>query len=295
MNNNYFLEPQRILLSGSQGFVGKALKSFLQDAGHTVICLKRSVMPKKEAGSIFWDPSTGRLVKDDFERFDAVIHLAGENIAKGRWTKKRKDRIFQSRVRDTWLLSQVLLRLCSPPKTVICASAIGYYGDRGIEMLNEKSPAGCGFLADLCKKWEEALDGIKNRGSRVVHARFGIILGREGGMLKKIPPLILGKEEQIISWIALEDVLGALYHCLALPEIEGPVNFTSPYPVTQLEFVNTIHKKAYFHIPSWLLKLFLGEMAKELLLSSTLAYPEVLMKTGYRFRCPNLREVILRK
>lgn len=181
----YSNDPLRILLSGSSGFIGSALKLLLQLAGHDLICLVRN---KKLLGesSIFWNPSDGQLEKDDFEGFDAVIHLAGAGIADHRWTTKFKEKLFLSRCRDTWLLSQVLCRLYRPPKVMIAASAIGYYGDRGKEELTEDSPPGTGFLADLCKQWEKSTDAIENRGTRVVHTRFGAVLGKNGGILRKM-------------------------------------------------------------------------------------------------------------
>ncbi len=271
----------RILVSGSHGFVGRALTSFLQEAGHTVVPLVRS----KEEGAVCWDPESGKLNPEEFEGFDAVIHLAGENIATGRWTKKKKDKIFQSRVRDTWFLSQVLLRLARPPKTLICASAMGFYGNRPNEILTEESPPGNGFLSCLCKKWEEATIPIENRGTRVIHTRFGLILHPSGGILKKMNkfPVIFGNPNQIISWIALGDVIGGIDYCLRVEEISGPVNFTSPYPVIQEELIKTP-----LRIPACLVRLLLGQMGEEMLLSSSCVYPEKLIKSGYVFRHPIL-------
>ncbi len=271
----------RILVSGSHGFVGSALTSFLQAKGHVVVPLVRY----KQEGAVCWDPANGKLQLEDFEGFDAVIHLAGESIASGRWTKKKKEKIFQSRARDTWLLSQVLLRLCRPPKTLICASAIGFYGNRPGEILSEESPLGRGFLASVCKKWEEATTSIENRGTRVVHTRFGVILDPKGGILKKMNkfPVMFGDKNQILSWIVLEDVVGAIYHCLIHEQISGPVNFTSPYPIVQQELIKTP-----FRIPSCIVKLLLGQMGEEVLLSSACVYPEKLLRTGYIFRHPIL-------
>lgn len=293
----------KILISGSGGFVGKALVPFLEAAGHEITSLSRG-KGSKEDGKIFWDPDTGTLHKEDFEDFDAVIHLAGKNIASGRWTKKRKQEFFLSRCRDTWLLSQVLLRLYRPPKTLISASAIGIYGNRGKEILTEESARGRGFLADLCVKWEEATIPIANRGTRVVNTRFGTILGRSGGMLGKMIPLFklglggyFGSGQQIISWVAFDDVVGAINHALHTDTLEGPVNITAPHPVSQREFVKILakkfHRPAFCHIPGWALKILVGkEMAEEMLLSGSYVLPEKLLKTGYQFKYPTLEEAL---
>ncbi len=291
----------RILLSGSSGLIGSALKNFLQHAGYEVVRLVRN---KEEVpgGAIYWDPIHGLFQKEDFEGFDAVIHLAGSNIAKGRWTKKRKEQIFLSRCRDTWLLSHVLCRLYKPPITLIAASAVGFYGDRGDEELTEESPQGTGFLADLCGKWEKGTEAIENRGTRVVHARFGAVLSGEGGALKKILTPIrlgvggkMGSGKQWVSWIGIDDVLGACDHCLTREELTGPVNFTTPEPVTQEEFVKTLaknaHRPAFCHLPSWMVKALFGEMGKEVILSSQKVKPEKLLKTGYTFRHPDLQSL----
>jgi hypothetical protein len=286
----------RILLSGSTGFIGRPLMAFLQKEGHQVVALVRH---RGAQESVYWDPSTGTLSPEDFEGFDAVIHLAGENIAAGRWTKKRKDQLFLSRCRDTWLLSQVLSRLSSPPRIVLCASAVGIYGNRGAEILTEKSAPGTGFLAHLTLKWEEATRAIAARGSRVVHMRFGTVLSPSGGMLRKMLPLFkwglggkLGSGEQYISWIALSDLLTAIYHCLTVETLSGPVNITAPNSITQAEFAKQLatflRRPAFFHIPAILLRLVFAEMGEELLLASTRAYPQKLLDSGYNFRMDHL-------
>lgn len=300
--DSYPKEPLRILLSGASGFVGSRLKIFLQLAGHNVI---RLVRDKKELAedSIFWDPLHGEGRKEDFEGFDAVIHLAGAGISQGRWTKKSKESLFLSRCRDTWLLSQILCRLYQPPKTVISASAIGFYGDRGSEVLTENSKPGTGFLSDLCQEWEKATDAIENRGARVVHPRFGAVLGAKGGMLQKMSGPFrwglggkLGNGKQIVSWIGIDDLLGGIYHCLMNERITGPVNFVAPEPVSQSEFSRALAKKmgrpAFFHVPASILKLGLGEMAKELILSSQNVMPKKLQETGYTFRYPDLKTAL---
>lgn len=292
----------RILLSGSSGLIGSHLRAFLQGKGHEVVRLVRS-QGEKGNDAIYWDPVHGTFQKEDFEGFDAVIHLAGAGMAAGRWTEKKKEQLFLSRCRDTWLLSQVLVRLYSPPKTLLCASGVGFYGDRGDEELSEASSQGQGFLADLCGKWEKATEAIENRGTRVVHMRFGPALSEKGGMLRQLlGPFRLGlggkmgTGKQWISWIALGDLLGALDHCLRTEEISGPVNFSAPHPVTQEEFAHILAKKlgrpAFFHLPRWLLILLFGEMAKEMLLVSQKLNPEVLLKSGYKFQYPDLKTAL---
>lgn len=300
--NRYPRIHLRILLSGSSGFIGSHLKMFLQLAGHEVVCLVRKLEDLTE-DAIYWDPVHAMVQKEDFEGFDAVVHLAGAAIAQGRWTKKKKERLFLSRCRDTWLLSQVLCRLYRPPKTLLCASAIGFYGDRGDQELREDSPQGHGFLADLCGKWEKATEMIENRGTRVIHARFGVVLSAKGGVLKKIigPARLglsgkMGSGKQWISWIGIDDLLAACYHCLMKEGISGPVNFVAPLPVTQEEFIRTLstklHRPAFCHFPRWVLRLVFGEMAQETLLASQNVKPAYLLKTGFTFRYSDLKTAL---
>lgn len=292
----------RILLSGSSGFIGSALSQFLRQRGHEVVPLVRFRAPFP---SVHWDPVHGEISKEDFEGFDAVIHLAGKSIASGWWTKRYKKKIFLSRCRDSWLLSQVLTRLYRPPKIVICASAVGFYGDRGAEVLTEKSSKGNGFLPDLCERWEASMQSIENRGARVVKARFGSVLDPSGGILARLLPLcqlrLLGKwgnGHQMISWIALEDAVGALYHALITDTVEGPLNVVAPTPVSQEVFAKTLCQKQGISIglplPAWLIRFCLGEMGKALFLSSAAVTPLKLVDTGYIFKCPTL-EILMRK
>lgn len=287
----------KILLSGASGFIGKALSASLREKGHSVIPLIRG---SPRPGAVSWDPSRGVGDPGDFEGFDALIHLAGENIASGRWTKRKKEQIFLSRCRDTWLLAQILIRCKSPPKTVISASAIGIYGDRGKEILTEESLPAKDFLADLCVRKEAALESVEKMGCRVVHARFGIVLSPQGGMLAKMLPLFrlglgarLGSGEQMMSWITLADLIGALEFVLKEEKLRGPVNFTAPHPISQAQFAQALAAqfghKLHFCIPAFLLRWLLGEMADELLLVSAAAIPKRLMDSGYVFQDSFLR------
>lgn len=288
----------RILLSGSNGFIGSHFKALLEGAGHTVIPLLRGPLVKSET-AVYWDPNQGILCKDHFEDFDAVVHLAGESLSNGRWNKKRKEKIFLSRCRDTWLLSQVLCRLYRPPPILIAASAIGFYGDRGQEELTEESRPGNGFLSDLCCKWERATDAIEQRGTRVVHPRFGMVLSRRAGALAKMlmPYKLglggrLGSGEQIISWIAIDDAIGALYHMLMEETLFGPVNLVSPTPLAQKLFAEILakrlHRIAWMPLPKLLLRLIYRDLADEVLLASSCVKPKKLLDSSYLFRHTDL-------
>ncbi len=251
---------------------------------------------------IFWDPSQKKISLSDLEGFDAVIHLSGENIASGRWTEKKKKRIRKSRILSTHLLTEALVQLSKPPQVFISASATGYYGNQGNEILNERSPRGEGFLASLCEQWEDAANPA-HRKIRVVHPRFGIILASQGGALEKMTRpfrwglgAVLGKGNQYLSWIAMEDVVRGMEHILKTESLEGPVNFVSAQPVTQKEFAKTLGKvlrrPVLFSVPETVLKLVLGEMAEELLLTSVRAMPEKLLKSGFQFHAPQLESTL---
>jgi uncharacterized protein (TIGR01777 family) len=240
---------------------------------------------------------------DDFEGFHTVIHLAGENISDHRWTEEKKEAIFISRVRHTWLLAQALSRLKRPPKVFFSASAVGYYGDRGDEILTEESRKGKGFLSDVCAKWEEASGVLDQMKTRVIRARFGIVLSKEGGMLARLLPLLrwglygrLGSGKQWMSWIALEDLIGALEFTMA-QDVKGVFNFTSPNPVTNAEFTQQLaklmHHRPFVPLPAWLIKLVFGEKGKQLFLSSTRAVPKRLLDKGFKFQKANLSDLLL--
>jgi hypothetical protein len=291
--------PLRILLSGSTGFIGKQLFSLLQLAGHEVVPLSRG----KTGRGIRWNPEKGEVPQEELEGFDGVIHLAGKNIASSRWTERLKKKLFLSRCRDTWLLSQALLRTKNSPACFLAASAVGIYGNRGEEPLSEESALGEGFLADLCKHWEEASGALPKKGIRTVRARFGLVISPEGGLLKRlIGPIkwgggaILGSGKQYLSWIALDDLIYALYHLLVDKEIEGPVNVVAPEPLTMTAFMKTLGR--HLHRPIWLkigsgpLSMVGGEMAREMVLASQRALPKRLEETGCNFRYPTLDQAL---
>ena len=302
----------RIAITGAGGLVGKELTAFLTAGGHEVIRLQRkndaagsvAAASKKDAQkSGSWNVATGELSLPAGEPLDAVVHLAGESIAAGRWTPAVKERIRTSRVEATHRLAIALARTSPQPTTFICASAIGFYGNRGNLRLDESSSAGEGFLAEVCRDWEAAAQPAREAGIRVSHARFGMILTPRGGALSKmLTPFRLGgggpigKGEQIWSWIAIDDVVGALHHLLMNPETAGPANLTAPHAVSSKQFARTLgrvlRRPAFIPMPAAAARLALGEMADELLLASAHVVPRRLLDTGYRFRFADLEAAL---
>ncbi len=287
-----------ILVTGSTGFVGSALVPFLAAGGHRITRLVRTT-PEHGIAEVQWDPEAGVMDIARLEGLDAVVHLAGENIATGRWTAEKKVKIHDSRVGGTRLLCDSLAGLKQPPKVLVCASAIGYYGDRGDELLTEESASGTGFLAGVCREWEAAAKPAVQKGIRVVHPRFGMVLSGAGGALARLlQPFkmglggVLGTGHQYISWIALDDLLGVIVHALTTEALQGPVNAVTPNPVTNQEFTRTLgrilSRFTPFAMPAVAARLTFGEIADELLLASQRVQPTRLLATGYRFRYPDL-------
>ena len=285
-----------ILVTGSTGFIGAALVSRLAEGGHRLIRLRRGA----RSGDVgpTWNPDTGQVHLDDGLQLDAVIHLAGESIAQ-RWTPAAKTRIRSSRVEATRLLSEALARLPQPPRVLICASATGFYGERGEEILDEKSAPGTGFLPEVCEAWEAAADAAQQRGIRVVHLRLGIVLAQQGGALAKMLTAFrlglggrLGTGRQYWSWIALEDLLRVVEMALHEDRLRGAVNAVSPGPVTNLDFTRALaralHRPAILPMPAFAVKLLFGEMGCAALLASTRVRPLRLLETGFEFRFPQL-------
>ncbi|MSR83925.1 MAG: TIGR01777 family protein [Candidatus Latescibacteria bacterium] len=290
----------KILVTGSGGLIGAALVQSLRTQGNEVCCLKRGTT---NGDGIGWDPEAGRLDAGALEGLDAVVHLAGENIAAGRWTPERKQRILASRVQGTQLLSERLASLTRRPSVLICASAVGYYGDCGTEELGEDSPPGRGFLAGVCRAWEEAAEPARAAGMRTARLRFGMVLSAEGGALARmLPPFRLGlggrigSGRQYLSWISLDDAVRALGHLLDRQDLSGPFNAVSPHPCTNAEFTRALgkvlHRPAVCPVPAWALRLALGEMADELLLASTRAMPRRLLESRFRFEHPGLEDTL---
>lgn len=292
--------PLTVAISGAGGLIGSALVPFLTTAGHRVMRLVRSSTQGKQ-DAIQWDPERGIVDKVRLDGSDAVVHLAGANIADGRWTPEGKRLIRESRVKGTRLLCEALTRLPRPPKTLICASAIGYYGNRRDEVLGEESSPGDGFLAEVCQAWEAATQPAEESGIRVVHARLGIVLSPAGGALAKmlLPFQLglggrLGDGAQYMSWTTLDDVVGALFHILISESVSGAVNVVAPNPVTNREFTKTLglvlKRPTLFPVPALALHFVLGEMADALLLASTRVEPQRLLASEYAFRYPGLED-----
>ena len=291
----------KILISGSHGLIGSALMKSLKADDHEVFGLVRHA-PHDDT-EVEWYPERGSLALARLEGMDAVIHLAGESIAEGRWMDEKKRRIRESRVKGTILLSEALANLKHPPQTLLCASAIGYYGDRGDEILTEESVPGNDFLAGVCIEWERATESAREKGIRVVNLRFGIILSIEGGALAKmLPPFRMGaggrigSGKQWMSWIALDDVVGAVKFALINNAVRGPVNVVAPNPVTNGEFTKALgrmlSRPTIFPIPAFGVRLAFGEMADALLLSSQRVEPVNLKQTGHEFRYSELETAL---
>ena len=292
----------KVAISGSTGLVGSAVVKQLKDQSHDTVRMVRRE-PTGD-GELRWDPDGEKTDVAGFDCIDGVVHLAGENIAGGRWTEKFKKKIRDSRVPPTRKLCEDLASLEQRPSVLVCASAIGYYGDGGDAILDESSPAAEGFLADTVKEWEAATEPATEAGIRVVNLRIGVILSPDGGALKQmLTPFKLcvggkvGSGKQYWSWVALDDVVGAIEFALTHEELRGPANTTSPNPVTNLEFTKVLGKvlgrPTIFPMPAFAAKLALGEMAEELLLTSSRIAPKKLEEAGYQFKYPDL-ELALR-
>jgi len=284
---------RRIAVTGASGLVGTALTAFLQAAGHTVVPVVRRA-PRE--GEIGWDPAAGRLASHDLEGVHAVVHLAGANLAGRRWSAAYKRELWDSRIDGTRLLAETLSQLATPPSVLVSASAVGYYGNRGDEILTEESGPGTGFLAELCCAWEGATAPAAAAGVRVVHLRSGMILSPAGGVLAKMLPAFcagiggrLGDGRQWVSWISLDDALGAIYWALADIDLSGGVNATGPEPVTNRTLTATLGRVLRRPtlgppLPAVALRMAFGEMADETALASNRVLPEVLTAAGYPFR-----------
>lgn len=297
------LKPMNILISGSTGLVGTALIPLLTTGGHEVVRLVRSKSKSPSKEMVHWDPDANYIDAAGLERLDAVVHLAGESVADGRWTPAKKGRIRDSRIKGTRLLCETLAHLANPPKTLICASAIGFYGDRGDEVLTEASPGGTGFLAEACREWEAECEPARQKGIRVVNLRIGVVLTPAGGALAKmLPPFkmgvggVIGNGRQFMSCIAIDDLIGVINYALVTPTLAGPVNGVCPQPVTNREFTKTLgavlNRPTVFPVPAFAARLAFGEMADALLLASSRVEPKTLVESGYQFRYPTVEAAL---
>ncbi len=293
--------PMTVAVTGASGLIGEALCALLSTGGHRALRMVRRA--PTNADEVQWSPECGVVDAAAFGSVDAVVHLAGRNIASGRWTRAAMDEIRRSRVDATRALVRSLGALPKPPQHLICASAIGYYGDRGEELLTESSRAGTGFLVDVSEAWEREALGAKQFGARVAIARIGVVLSREGGMLATVLPIFslgmggpVGDGKQFISWISIDDAIAALYHLLITPAIAGPVNLVAPNPVSNAEFAKTLggvlHRPAFMRVPAVAARLAAGAMADETVLASVRATPEVLARHGYFFKHATLEAAL---
>lgn len=288
----------RIFITGASGFLGSALRPALRAAGHEPIALVRRL---PQANELQWDPC-GLLDPAKLASADAIVHLAGKNVA-GRWTKKFKQEVLESRVRGTQALAAAAAesyRRTGKPRVFVAASGMSYYGDRGDERLTEDSPCGAGFLAEVVRQWEAATSPAAGAGVRVVCLRIGVVLGRGGGALKAmLLPFRLGlggrvgSGQQYWSWVALEDVIGAMMFALENDSLSGPVNLVGPAPVRNAEFVRALgrelHRPTIFPLPAFVVRAAMGEMGEELLLTSARVLPAKLSAAGYMFHYRDLR------
>ncbi|MFN0205075.1 MAG: TIGR01777 family oxidoreductase [Planctomycetota bacterium] len=298
-------ESLRIGITGANGLVGSSLAAFLTTGGHTVIPITRPGRQKYNYLSerIEWDPKAGKIESTKLEGFDAIIHLAGENIASRRWSTKQKEEIRRSRVEGTRFLTSEIIKLKNPPRVFVSASAIGIYANRGDEILTETSAPGLDFLSKVCQEWEAAAQPARDRGVRTVNLRFGVILAARDGALKKmlIPFLLgaggrVGSGDQWMSWISLYDAVAAIHYAIMNDQISGAANAVAPGAVTNSEFTKTLgrvlRRPTIAPLPAPIVSLAFGELGETLLLGSQRVIPEVLQNARFRFEYPNLEDAL---
>ncbi|MBS1802215.1 MAG: TIGR01777 family oxidoreductase [Acidobacteria bacterium] len=291
-----------VILSGASGMLGTAVRQALAQRGLSSLQLVRREATKTD--ELRWDPTADPAITDSsaLEGTVAAIHLSGANVGAHRWTDSYKREMVSSRVDSTRRLASVLAGLRNPPRTFLVASAVGVYGNRGDEMLDELSTLGTGFLADLCREWEKAADPALQAGIRVVHTRFGVVLGPEGALKQMLPPFKvglgaqLGNGRQWMSWVGLEDAVAALMFGLERSQISGPMNVTSPHAVTNVEFTKTLgqqlRRPAFLSVPAFAMELLFGQMADEALLASIRVQPRKLIEAGFQFSKPNIDQAL---
>ncbi len=289
-----------VFVTGASGLVGRRLVPMLEAAGHEVTRLVRR--EPRDQNERNWQTNGRKLSTSVLKGCDALIHLAGESVFGLRWTNRKKDEIYESRVTTTAVLSDALSRMDPIPKCFLIASAVGYYGHRDETVLTEKSQPGFGFLSDVCQDWEQAADPVRAL-TRVVHLRTGLVLSRKGGALRMMLPAFrcglggtLGSGQQYWSWITLDDLASLYMFCLTDDEISGPVNAVSPSPVTNRvftqELAKAVHRPAMLPVPSAAIRLLMGRMGRELLLSSAYVLPQQAEQHGFQFKNPVLPQAL---
>jgi uncharacterized protein (TIGR01777 family) len=299
--------PMRIAVTGATGLVGSALCAFLETGGHHVIRLVRARPgggPKavSAVNEVLWNPA-GEWDASALSGIDGVVHLAGENIAAGRWTAARKEAILRSREEGTRSLARALASLPDPPRALISASGVGYYGHSDVRGLDESAPAGAGFLAEVARRWEDATAAAADRGVRVVRLRIGVVVSARGGVVGTLRTPFnfgaggpVGSGQQGMSWISLDDLLGVILHSIGTPSLAGPVNAVAPNPVAQRDFARAMgramRRPSIAPLPAFVVRMLFGEMGRELLLSGQFAVPAALLASGFRFDSPTIGDAM---
>lgn len=298
----------KVIITGATGLIGSALVRSLLADGHTITRLVRGGRkgaPSPGVSDVTWDPERGEVDASALEGHDAAVHLAGEPVAEGRWTDEKKQRIRESRARGTRLVAERLARLAQKPAVLVSASATGYYGDRGAELLTEESASGSDFLSEVCREWEASARPAAEAGIRVVHPRIGVVFDAAGGALPKmLTPFKLGvggrlgDGRQYMSWITLPDVVGVIRRLMTDEQLSGPVNAVAPQPVTNEEFTKTLGRvlgrPTLFAVPKFAARLAFGEVADALLLSSQRVEPARLKAAGFKYADPELEGALRR-
>ena len=294
--------PQRVVVSGASGLVGRALSVLLAEQGHRVTALVRR-RPAAGDDEVCWNPEKGEIDAAKLEGLDAAVHLSGDSLASGRWTAEKKQSIRDSRVVSTALLARTMAAMKRPPRVLISASASGVYGDRGEEWVDEASSPGDSFLARVAVDWEMAAQPAADAGIRVVNARLGVVLSPSGGVLAKMLPVfrrglggVIGNGRQHLSWIGLDDVVRAIDFLLRRDDLAGPINLVAPAPASNREFTKTLgrvlNRPTIFAVPAFVVRAVFGEMGQATILSSTRVRPRRLLEAGFEFGSPRLEEAL---